>query len=69
MRSLFGLRTAMIFFPSFQLWGIPECWSEKLFIFVSADMPCGPTCFKCKLVVMSGPVACECLKIFVVCVE
>ena len=66
MRSLFGLRMAMTL-PSFQIWGILECWLETLLGFVRADISCGPRCFKCKLEMLSEPVACEFLMIFCLC--
>ena len=56
--SLFGLSMVMIV-PCFQMLGILQCAYEKLAMFVRAWMPCGPKCFRCKLLIPSGPVLVE----------
>ena len=51
--------------PTFQRLGIAHCWYEMLAMFVSVVMPFGPRCFKCKLVILSGPAACEFLSFLI----
>ena len=53
--------------PCFQIVGIVFCEYEKFAMFVSACMPCGPRWMSCRLLILSGPTAAECLRFLMIC--
>ena len=66
LARLSGLRMAMML-PCFQIVGIVFCEYEKFAMFVSACMPCGPRWMRCRLLILSGPTAAECLRFLMIC--
>ena len=61
LARLSGLRVAMML-PCFQVVGIVFCEYEKLAMFVSTCMPCGPRWMRCRLLILIGPTAAEYLR-------
>ena len=43
--------------------GTSAFWIDRLQIFVRYEIPCGPRCFRCRIVRLSGPVAVEFLEV------